>query len=137
MATKAQSTEFIDIFRGFFRGFHGARIKTLLLLVQALASLGSINLVRLAAGLKTEVDPDSNYRRIQRFIHEIQFSSESLVPFLLKLVGITAPYTRILDRTNWQFGKAKINFLMLSVYGGGWSISGGSPVCVSVLAIVF
>jgi len=129
MAIRTQNTEFIDIFRVFFTGFHGARIKTLLLLVQALASVGSINLVRLAAGLKTEVDPESNYRRIQRFIHEIKFSSESLVPFLLKLVGITAPYTLILDRTNWQFGKAKINFLMLSVYGSGWSI----PILWSLL----
>ena len=27
-----------------------------------------------------------------------------------------------MDRTNWEFGKAKINFLMLSVLGNGWSI---------------
>jgi len=122
MAFAHEDREFIDIFRRFFTSFHGARLKTLLLIVQAMASVGSINLVKVAAGLKTDVSTSSNYRRIQHFIYEIRFTPESLIPFLLKLAGIEAPFTLILDRTNWEFGKAKINFLMLSVYGDGWSI---------------
>ncbi len=122
MAFAHQDREFIDIFRSFFIRFHGARLKTLVLIVQAMAAVGSINLVKVAAGLKTNVSNKSNYRRIQHFVHEIRIHPESLIPFLLKLAGIQAPYTLILDRTNWEFGKAKINFLMLSVYGNGWSI---------------
>ena len=82
MATKGQNTEFIDIFRKLLIGFHGARVRTLLLIVQALASVGSINLLKLAAGMKTEVDSNSNYRRIQHFILEMRFNLELLVPFL-------------------------------------------------------
>ncbi|MBK9741917.1 MAG: hypothetical protein IPO94_02700 [Saprospiraceae bacterium] len=26
------------------------------------------------------------------------------------------PYTLLIDRTNWEFGKKKINILMISVY---------------------
>lgn len=122
MAIRTQDTEFIDIFQGFFKGFHKARLKTLLLVVQALASVGSINLVKVATGMRTDRAPSSNYRRLQRFIHDIGFDMSCLAPFLLKLLGLEAPYTLILDRTNWEFGKAKINFLMLSVYGHGWSI---------------
>ncbi len=59
----------------------------------------------------------------------MRFKPEVLIPFLLKLTGIQAPYTLILDRTNWEFGKAKINFLMLSVNGNGWSI----PILWSLL----
>ena len=129
MAFAHEDREFIDIFRRFFISFHGARLKTLVLIVQAMAAVGSINLVKVAAGLKTDVSPASNYRRIQHFIHEIQIKPEFLIPFLLKLAGIQAPYTLILDRTNWEFGKAKINFLMLSVYGNGWSI----PILWSLL----
>lgn len=129
MAIGLQNTVFIDTFRKFFQDFHGARLKTLVLIVQAMAAVGSINLVKVAAGMKTEVSHSSNYRRIQHFIHEIRLKPEFLIPFLLKLAGIEAPYTLILDRTNWEFGKAKINFLMLSVYGNGWSI----PILWSLL----
>ncbi|MEO5583126.1 MAG: IS4 family transposase [Saprospiraceae bacterium] len=79
-------------------------------------------MVKAAAALKTKVDPSSNYRRIQRFIHDVRIDPKHLAPFLLRLAGLEAPYTLILDRTNWQFGKGKINFLMLSVKGEGWSI---------------
>jgi len=49
-------------------------------MVHALASVGSVNLVGLPVGLKTEVDPDNNYRWIQWFIHEIRFNSGALQP---------------------------------------------------------
>jgi hypothetical protein len=55
-------------------------------------------------------------------IHDIRLEPHLLAPFILRLAGIRAPYTLILDRTNEEFGKAKINFLMLSVLGNGWSI---------------
>ncbi len=122
MATTTQDTEFIEIFSTFFKDFHKPRLQLLFLLIQALSSVGSINLVKLAAGLKTDVEPSSNYRRIQRFIHTIRFDPACLSSFLLRLSGIQAPYTLIMDRTNWQFGIANINILMLSVKGYGWSI---------------
>jgi len=122
MATTTQDTEFINISSTFFKDFHKPRLQLLFLLVQALSTIGSINLVKLAAGLKSPVAFSSNYQRIQRFIHHIRFEPSSLAPFILRLAGIVGPYTMMMDRTNWQFGKAKINFLMLSVKGDGWSI---------------
>lgn len=122
MATITQDTKFIDIFRSVFKDFHGARLKFLFLLIQAVSSAGTINLVKVAAALRTKVDASSNYRRIQRFIHNVRLPFHLLAPFLLRLVGLQAPYNLILDRTNWKFGKVEINFLMLSVCGSGWSI---------------
>lgn len=122
MAPASQNTKFIDIFHSFFEGFNLARTKSLYLIVQALAAVSSINLVRVAAGMKTNVSQQSNYRRIQHFIHEIRFDQASLAMFLLRLAGLKPPYTLVLDRTNWEFGKAKINFLMLSALGDGWCI---------------
>jgi hypothetical protein len=122
MAPITQDTKFIDIFRTFFVGFNFARLKTLAELVQAISSVRSVNLVKVAAGMHSKSLPDSSYRRIQRFIHDIRLDPKLLAPYLLRLAGIKAPYTLIMDRTNWEFGKAKINFLMLSVLGNGWSI---------------
>ncbi len=122
MAPVTQDTKFIDIFRTFFEGFNLGRLKTLVEFVQAMSSARSVNLVKVAAAMKRGVLPDSAYRRVQRFIHDIRLDPKLLAPFLLRLVGIKAPYTLIMDRTNWEFGKAKINFLMLSVLGNGWSI---------------
>lgn len=122
MAFVTQDSKFIDIFRTFFVGFNIARIKTLSTLIHALSAARSVNLVKVAASMNTGTLQDSNYRRVQRFIHEIRFSPHLLSPFLLRLAGIKGPFTLILDRTNWEFGKAKINFLMLSVLGNGWSI---------------
>ncbi len=39
MAIELQNTEFIDTFRKFFQGFHGARLKTLVLIIQAMAAV--------------------------------------------------------------------------------------------------
>lgn len=87
-----------------------------------MSSARSVNLVKMAAAMNSKVLPKSIYRRIQRFIHYIRLDPQLLAPFLLRLLGIKAPYTLIMDRTNWEFGRAKINFLMLSVLGNRWSI---------------
>lgn len=122
MAIKTQDKEFIDILKSFFVDLHKPRIEFLFLMIQSITTVGTVNLVKVAAGIKTKIDSSSSYRRIQRFIHNIQFKSSQLVPFILRLSGIEGPYTLIMDRTNWQFGKAKINFLMLSVKKDGWCV---------------
>lgn len=72
--------------------------------------------MKVANGLKTDACTPSNNHRIQHFIHEIRFDPDLLIPFLLLLTRISPPYSLIFDRKNWEYGKAKINFLMLSMY---------------------
>ena len=122
MAIKTQDKEFIDILKSFFVDLHKPRLEFLFLMIQSITTVGTINLVKVASGIKSKIDSLSSYRRIQRFIHHIQFTSSQLVPFLLRLSGVDGPYTLIMDRTNWQFGKAKINFLMISVKKEGWCV---------------
>ncbi len=38
------------------------------------------------------------------------------------MLEMRAPYTLLLDRTNWKFGVIDINFLVLSIKGAGWSV---------------
>ncbi len=101
MAPITQDAKFIAILRTFFVGFNFALLKTLAELIQAMSSARSVNLVKVAAGMKSKMLPESNYRRIQKFIHDIRLDPKLLAPFLLRLAGIKAPYTLIMDRTNW------------------------------------
>lgn len=100
MAPVTQDTNLIDIFRTFFVGFNLARAKTLAEMIQALSSARSVNLVKIASGVRRKILPDSTYRRIHRFIHDIRIDPHLLAQFLIRFAGIKAPYTLILDRTN-------------------------------------
>jgi hypothetical protein len=91
MAPVPQDTKFIDIFHSFFKGFNLARTKSLFLIIKALAAVSSINLVRVAAGMKTNVSQQSNYRRLQYFL-EMHFDQTSLAAFLLRLADLKPPY---------------------------------------------
>ena len=122
MAIQTQDKKFFDTFKTFFKGIAKPRLEFLYLMIQSISVVSSINLVKVAAGIKSKAEVSSSYRRLQRFIHNIEFNTAQLVPFILQLADIKGPYTLIMDRTNWQFGKAKINFLMISVKGDGWSV---------------
>lgn len=53
----------------------------------------------------------------------------NLPRFILKLIGIQGPYTILIDRTNWKFGRIDINILMVAVLGSGYAV----PVLWSLL----
>src|SRR4030095_8126449 len=38
-----------------------------------------------------------------------------LALFIVRLLGVTGPYTLALDRTNWKVGAVDLNILMLSI----------------------
>lgn len=106
-----------------------ARVKLITLAVISMASVRSINLKEVANGMMNNVLPSSNYRRLQRFIAEIDWSWVNLPKMILKIVGIEGPYTVLIDRTNWKFGSIDINILVIAVLGEGYAI----PVMWSML----
>lgn len=129
MATDNKSKEFFDNFRSFFHSFDKRRITFLYLIVQAISLVQNVNLVKIACALCTDIETESNYRRIQRFMAQVRLDKVLLAKFLIRLSGISGPYTLLIDRTNWQFGQSKINYLMISIKGDGWSI----PIIWSLL----
>lgn len=63
------------------------------------------------------------YRRLQRFFSQVHFNYEVVAKLLFTLCGFSqGKHYLILDRTNWQWGKAHINILMLSMSYKGFSI---------------
>ncbi|MBK6499086.1 MAG: transposase [Saprospiraceae bacterium] len=73
--------------------------------------------------MDTKSKTRSNYRRLQRFIKEINWTNTSLIQMILKWLKWTTGHIPLLiDRTNWEFGKKKINILMISVLYEGYSV---------------
>jgi hypothetical protein len=99
------------------------RIDLIALFILAIVKVTSVNLVKIALAKDTKCKTGSNYRRLQRFIAEVNWASTTLIPLILKWLRMgNGPYTLLIDRTNWEFGKKKINILMISVLYEGYSV---------------
>lgn len=92
------------------------------LFITSILKVGTVNLVKVSIGMGGKADVSSNYRRIQRFIDQVQWCYNTLVPLILKWSAIHGPLTLIIDRTNWKLGKSDINILCVSVLGQGFCI---------------
>lgn len=92
-------------------GFNLARLKCLTLLIEGLLVSQTVNLASVASGLRGSAQIESHYMRLQHFMKEVAFDYGPLARLLAEVMG----WTVILDRTNWQFGKAHINILYLAV----------------------
>jgi hypothetical protein len=100
-------------------GWNRARMKLMARLMRALPIQTTTNLAQLAQVMKPQVDTGSTYRRIQRFFAGFAFGYEALGRFLLDLVPSDPPYVAVVDRTEWHFGQAAMNVLMIGIAEGG------------------
>jgi hypothetical protein len=92
------------------------------LAVLSLAVVQTSNLVRIAAGMSTDVKPASNYRRLQRFIDQVQWVPLEIMKLIIKWTGLKPPFVLLIDRTTWFFGDQPINILCISILGDGYSV---------------
>jgi hypothetical protein len=107
-----------------------ARIKFVARFLLALYAMRTVNLSILATAFSGHAKEESNYKRLQRFLREFEMPYAELALFIVKLLGVSGPYTLALDRTNWKVGAVDLNILMLSiVYRGA-----GIPVVWTVLS---
>jgi len=108
-----------------------ARLKTLCLLVSAVLLHRTVNLVILAT--TPDGKPTSNesrYRRFQDFFQRFQLCLPSVGRIVLsRIPKPTKGYLLAMDRTNWQFGRQDINFLVIAIVAGSVSI----PIVWTVL----
>lgn len=98
------------------------RTDLIALFIISILKVGTVNLVKISAGMGTTAQAQSNYRRLQRFIDQVTWCYKTLVPLILKWACIKGSLTLIIDRTNWKLGKANINILCISVIGDNYCI---------------
>src|SRR5581483_1751675 len=91
--------------------WHKARIKFVARFLIALYTVGTINLSKLATAFSGTAKEESNYKRLQRFLREFELPYAELIKFVVKLLGISGPYTLALDRTNWKVGSVDVETL--------------------------
>jgi hypothetical protein len=92
-----------------------ARINFVAKFLIALIQVKSVNLVEVATVFSGSAEPASHYKRRQRFLRFFELSYASVAAFVLKLLGVPAPWVLTLDRTDWYLGQTPLNILVLGV----------------------
>jgi len=91
-------------------------------LILSMLRVKNVNLVELATGFNSSAKPESNYKRIQRFLRDFEMNSEDIGKYIFGLFPFGATLYVAIDRTNWMFGTKNINILMASICYNGISI---------------
>nr|MCH9697129.1 IS4 family transposase [Gammaproteobacteria bacterium] len=92
-------------------------------MLTAIMVVSTVNLTQLALFFPSRARISSRYRRIQRFFHHHPLNYNDVALFIMKLFGfLGTDYYLSLDRTNWKWGKANVNLLVLAVVYRGAAI---------------
>jgi Transposase DDE domain len=104
------------------------RQRFLVAFIVALIAVRTVNLTQIALHMDG-MKPDQMYRNIQRFFQNFRPRGLVYLQFMLSLLP-DEPLVLIMDRTNWDYGKFHINFLVLGVLYKSTVI----PLCWLVLS---
>ena len=101
-----------------------ARIRFISHFVCALIATRSVTFSKLAScfGASNDVQADSVYRRIQRFMSQYYLSDKAVAKLVLGLVGNPKAVDLVMDRTDWKIGSYHLNMLALGVRHKGCAI---------------
>lgn len=111
-----ENKQLLDVFQSHFTGFLNlARVRLICLFISALCKVKSVNFTKLSSGFDTKSKASSNFRRIQRFISQVDLSMLLISKIIFSLLPQKSSLVLVMDRTNWKFGNNNINILMLGV----------------------
>jgi hypothetical protein len=96
-----------------------ARINFVAKFLVALIQVRSVNLSEVAGVFAGGAQKASHYKRIQRFLRSFELPYAGVAAFVLKLLGVPAPWALTLDRTDWYLGQTPLNILVLGVVHQG------------------
>ena len=111
-----EDTQLLTVFQARFTSLLNlARIRLICLFISSLSKVRSVSFSKLSAGFDNNVAGSSNYRRIQRFIAEVELPMKWVSQLIFSLLPQKDSLVLVLDRTNWKLGEKNINILMLGV----------------------
>lgn len=86
--------------------FHKQRIDCLARFLLGLFSVRTVNLSEIAVAFQGKAIKDSRYKRLQRFLKQVNFNSSEVARFIFNLFPLKNQKVYLtLDRTNWYWGK--------------------------------
>jgi len=104
-------------------GWNKARVSCFVHVLLALFSVRTVNLKEIALAFQSKAQLDSRYRRLQRFFALFNFDYTQIARWIFRLYVTDGDRVYLaIDRTNWYWGKKKINVFMLSVAHEGMAI---------------
>lgn len=92
-----------------------ARLWLIAMVIIALCKVQTVSFHKLALAFETDTNPDSDLRRLQRFIADFDLCSDLIARMIFSLLPEKSNLKLVIDRTNWQFGKQNINIFMLGI----------------------
>jgi hypothetical protein len=92
-----------------------ARVDCLAQMIFGIVKVKSVNLAQVALGIDSASKKESRYRRMQRLLHSYKFDQSIMLQVIQALFPLPRKVILIVDRTNWKFGKAHINLLVMSI----------------------
>jgi hypothetical protein len=85
-----------------------ARINFVAKFLVALIQVRSVHLSEVASVFAGGALKESHYKRIQRFLRSFELPYAAVAAFVLKWLGVPAPWALTLDRTDWYLGQRRI-----------------------------
>jgi hypothetical protein len=106
-----------------FLNWNKARLDCFSKMLLALFAVRTVNLREIAVALNSDAQLDSRYKRLKRFFSQISIDKVAICRWMFRLFFSDKDKCYFtIDRTNWFFGKAKINILMVGVAYEGIAI---------------
>jgi hypothetical protein len=113
---------FADSLNGFL-GWNKARVLCFTRMLLGLFAVKTVNLSEIAVAFGGKPKVESNYRRLQRFFAFFKIDYVQIARWIFKLmVPLDQSFYLVIDRTNWYWGKQKINIFMLGIAHEGMAI---------------
>jgi hypothetical protein len=92
-----------------------ARINFLARFIIALIEVRSVNLAEIANVFLGRAKRESRYKRAQRFLRFFELPYAQVARFVVRLLGVPAPWVVTLDRTDWYLGETPLNIMVIGI----------------------
>jgi hypothetical protein len=92
-----------------------ARINFLARCIIALIEVRTVNLAEIANVFMGRAKRESHYKRVQRFLRFFELPYAPVARFVVRLLGVTAPWVITLDRTDWYLGETPLNVMVMGI----------------------
>ncbi len=92
-----------------------ARINFLARFIIALIEVRTVNLSEIAQVFLGRAKPESHYKRVQRFLRFFELPYAQVAHFVVRLLGVPAPWVITMDRTDWYLGETPLNVMVIGI----------------------
>jgi hypothetical protein len=92
-----------------------ARINFLARFIIALIEVRTVNLSEIANVFMGRAKRESHYKRAQRFLRFFELPYAQVARFVVRLLGVPAPWVITLDRTDWYLGETPLNIMVIGI----------------------